>query len=102
MVADAWSTSLDFETARKARNEALKGIDCLLKSLALVEGRLDLQTFEQMQRAIGLAIGNLEVDYLQHIFALHPELDDVLSPESVQRNPDGSVIIDPSPAEESL
>ena len=73
-------TPLDFDTAQKARDEVLGAVKGLLASLALIEGRIQPNTFEQMRRTVGLAIGNLEVDYLRHIFVIHPELDDVANP----------------------
>jgi hypothetical protein len=82
---------IDRETAERARDEILQGMYHLNRSLVLADGHFPDETYQLMRRGVGVAIGRLEVDYLHHIFALYPDLDDVANPDSVKRDVDGSV-----------
>lgn len=83
---------IDRQTAERARDEILQGMYHLNRSLVLADGHFPDETYQLMRRGVGVAIGRLEVDYLHHIFALYPDLDDVANPDSVKRDVDGSVL----------
>lgn len=68
---------LDHDTAEKARDHILEAIQQINRSLQSVEGQLPDATFQEMKRAAGIVIGTLDVEYLCHIFALYPDLDEV-------------------------
>lgn len=68
---------IDKKIAEEARDHVLGAIARLNQSLLLVEGNFPNETYEQMKRAIGQAIGTLDTGYLAHIYKIHSDLDDL-------------------------
>jgi hypothetical protein len=65
------------EDATIIRDHALKAISELMTLFHFAQGKCSSEQHEQFKRAVGMSIGQIQMDVLEVINAVYPELDDL-------------------------
>lgn len=73
---------MDRACAREVRDLALSAVKELNRALLAARGRCSAVVYERLRRATGMSIGRIQMEVLEPIYALHPELDHINHPES--------------------
>ena len=68
---------IDKQCASEIQEHALKAISELSNALNLSRNRCSLEQYEQIKRAVGLCIGDIQMELLENMYAEFPELNDL-------------------------
>jgi len=66
------------QDAIELRDHAISAIRELSKSLNAAVGRYSEEDYQRIKKAVGLSIGQIQVDILAVINSYYPELDDLV------------------------
>jgi hypothetical protein len=69
---------LEKDDAVEIRDHALNAIRELLDVLHISKDKCDPEQYEQIKRCVGLSIGRIQMEILEIINTLFPELDDLI------------------------
>ncbi len=67
--------------AQAVRNQVLRAVEELSTALMTAESGATPEGCAKLKKGIGLAIGHIQVEILEPIYAEHPELDDLTPPQ---------------------
>lgn len=73
---------IEKQCAAEIRKLALKAISALSEILVISRERCSVDNYEQFKKGVGLSIGDIQIDILDVIDAIYPELDDLEKKES--------------------
>jgi hypothetical protein len=68
---------IDKQCAVEIREYALKAIAELSRALNASQGRCSEEDYEKIKKGVGISIGRIQSDLLDHIYTAFPELDDL-------------------------
>jgi len=61
------------------QHHALKAVEQLSDLLSIAQERCSTDEYESIRRGVGLSIGKIQLEILDHIYAKYPELDHLKS-----------------------
>ena len=70
-------TMINKQHAFEIQKLALEAVSKLSQVLTVAEKRCDKNEYEQIKRGVGLSIGAIQMELLETINTLHPDLDDL-------------------------
>lgn len=65
------------DAATEIHAQALRAITELSKILYLIEGKCSEEDYARIKKVVGVSIGEIQVDILDPINLIYPELDDL-------------------------
>ena len=68
---------MDKETAIEIRDHALSAITDLNSALNAAQGKCSDEDFEKLKKAVGISMGNIDIDILCFLNKKYPEIDDL-------------------------
>ncbi len=68
---------IEKQCAVEIRELALGAISALSEILSISRERCSIDDYEQLKKGVGLSIGGIQIDILDVINAVYPELDDL-------------------------
>ena len=70
-------TVIDKQHAIEIQKLALEAVSKLAQVLTVAENRCDKNEYEQIKKGVGLSIGTIQMELLEIINSLYPDLDDL-------------------------
>lgn len=65
------------QSAIEIQKLALEAVSKLSRILAVTENRCDKEEYEKVKKGVGLSIGAIQMELLETINSLYPDLDDL-------------------------
>jgi len=63
------------QQAIEIRDHVLQGIDCLMKAASTIDPEPSDSANEELRKAIGIAVGDIDLEILCRIYKVYPEID---------------------------